>query len=201
VKRISRGGGRFAASFTARAVGTAVVVAGALALSSALSACSFTNPTTTATTYDAADGVNGEIADDATGVSIQLRNLSLVTTAAQAPGLLIGAIANQGEQPVSVTLTVLDTEGNPVGGGTVEAQAKELVQINGGGSAVRIASMPTDPGTNLQVQVETPSGGQRLTLPVLAAEGRYAALAPSLEGVRSSPRVSPSPSASASPSS
>lgn len=194
MKRISRGGGRFAGSFTGRAAGTAAVVAGALALSSALSACSFTNPTTTATTYDAADGVNGAIEDDATGVSIELRNLSLVTTAAQAPGLLIGAIANQGEESVSVTLTVLDAEGNPVGGGTVEAQAQELVQINGDGSAVRIASMPTAPGTNLQVQVETPSGGQRLTLPVLAAEGRYADLAPSLEGATSVPGVSPSPS-------
>ena len=92
MKRSSRGGD-LPASRRVHVAGVALLV-GAMALP--LGACSFTNPKTTAVTYAASDGVNGEITDDATGTSIQLRNMLLVATEAQQPGLLIGAVNNEG---------------------------------------------------------------------------------------------------------
>lgn len=192
MKRSSRGGGR--TDPRRSTVTAAVLVAGALALSPALSACSFLNPKTTAVTYDASDGVNGQIVDEATGISIQLRNMLLVAAEPNAPGLLIGAVSNEGDQTVNVTLTVLDDTGNPVGGGTVRARAQELTEIGGDGTTVRIASVPTAPGTNLLLQVDTPSGGDRLSLPVLAPEGPYADVTPSASPSTPAAAESPSPS-------
>ena len=95
-----------------------------------------------------------------------------------------------------MTFTVLDGTGNSVGGGTVRASAQGLTELDGVDTAVRVASVPTAPGAVLQLQVDTPSGGQRLSLPVLAAEGPYASLTPQPEVASATPSVTPSPSAS-----
>lgn len=178
-------------------VARAAPVGGALLLGAALGACSFTSPQTIATPYAASDGVNGSIPDPATGTSVLLRNMLLVTTGEGAPGLLVGAVANQGTEPVNVTLTVLDPQGNPVGGGTVRAPAQGLTELGSGGVTITVASVPSIPGSNLQLQVDTPSGGDRLTLPVLPNQGPYVDETPPA----SSPSPTSSPSASPSPTS
>ncbi len=159
-----------------RALRTAAAAC-ALLLLPGLSACSFTNPKTTATTYAAADGTNDQIIDEATGASVELRNMLLVAQEEDGPGTLVGVAANTGAQPVRVTFTVLDGDGQSVGTGTVLAGSGELTSIGTDGTAVRVASVPVPPGANLTLVVETPAGGsQRMTLPVLAAEGPYADL-------------------------
>jgi hypothetical protein len=109
-----------------------------------------------------------------------LRNFLVVGSTKGAPGTLIGALVNQGTTPVTVTLTVLDAAGQaPVGTDTVSIKPGELVQVGPAGTTVALTSMPTDPGTVIKLRADTGAGGELLDLPVLAAEGAYASLAPS----------------------
>jgi hypothetical protein len=147
---------------------------------SALTGCSATNPIETAKTYAAADGMNGSVTDPATGTAVQLRNFLVVGSTKGAPGTLIGALVNQGTTPVTVTLTVLDAAGQePVGTDTVSIKPGELTQVGAAGTTVTLTSMPADPGTVIKLRADTGAGGELLDLPVLAAEGAYASLAPS----------------------
>jgi hypothetical protein len=147
---------------------------------SALTGCSASNPIATEKTYAASDGMNGSITDPATGTAVQLRNFLVVGSKKGAPGTLIGAVINQGTTPVTVTLTVLDAAGKtPVGTDTVSVKPGELTQVGPAGTVVTVTSMPTDPGTVIQLRADTGSGGELIDLPVLAAEGAYASLAPS----------------------
>jgi hypothetical protein len=152
----------------------------ALLASPALAGCSAMNPVATATTYAASDGVNGSIEDPAAGVAVQLRNFLVVGTKKGSPGALIGAVVNQGTKDVEVKFTVLDAAGqSPVGTGSITVKPGELMQIGPAGTPVSLASMPTDAGTVIKLKADTAAGGQMLDLPVLAAEGAYASLAPS----------------------
>lgn len=167
---------------------------GLLLVAPGLGACSFTSPTLVET-FPASDGVNGEIPDVTTDGSVKLRNILLVTAAEGAPGALVGAVVNDTPAPVDVSFRVLGGDGQDVGGGKVTAAPGEFTQIGSGGAEIRVDAVPAQPGSTLQVQVETPAGGQRLTLPVLAATGPYEGEVPS-----EAPSPSPSPSATPSPS-
>lgn len=152
----------------------------ALLAGPALVGCSAMNPVATATTYAASDGMNGSIEDPATGVAVQLRNFLVVGTTKGSPGALIGAVVNQGTKDIKVDFTVLDAAGqSPVGTGSVTVKPGELMQVGPAGTPVTLASMPTDAGAVIKLKVDTVSGGEMLNLPVLAAEGPYASLAPS----------------------
>lgn len=159
-----------------RGRGLAAVLVGATLV---LAGCSATNPATTATPYAASDGSNAEI--DVNGTTLKLRNFLLVGTGKDKPGVLVGAIANSGAQPITVTFTVIGTvNGNPapMGSGTVTAAPGGLTLVGPGGADVTIASLPGDPGVVLQLRADTPAGGQSLNVPVLPTSGPYASVSP-----------------------
>jgi hypothetical protein len=155
----------------------AVLLSATVLLAPGLAGCAFSSPQTTATPYPAADGANGSIAA-ASGGGVLLRNFLLVGTAKDAPATLIGAVANEGSAPVDVQFTVLDGT-SAVAQGSVTAVPGELTQIGPDGAAtVRVASLPTAPGTVLKLAAQSGDGDVTISLPVLAAEGPYASIAP-----------------------
>ncbi|MBL8930126.1 MAG: hypothetical protein JNL54_08395 [Kineosporiaceae bacterium] len=150
----------------------------ALVVLPGVAGCSYVSPNTTATTYAAADGTNGEIIDPNTDSGVQLRNFLVVGKEKGGPGTLIGAVLNEGTEPVTVTLTVLDSEGKSLGdAGTVTARPAELTQVGGQGPGT-VSVESVTPGTVVQLEARTPAGKAVMSLPVLAAEGHYADVAP-----------------------
>lgn len=174
---------------TRRPAGPRYAAAVSVAAAALLTGCSFTNPATVATPYAASDGTAGEVVNAATGESVKLRNFLLVGTEQGAGGVLAGAIANDGTQPVSVRLTVLDdadpAQPAPIGDVTVQVAPGELALVGPGGEAFDLASVPVAPGAKLLIEAATPGGSTRFPLPVVAAANEYATLTP----------AAPSPSA------
>ena len=148
-----------------------------LALSAAgLSGCSFASPAIIATPYVAGAGNNSDITDTTTGTTIQMRNFLLVATTKGKPGVLVGAIANTGRQPVIVTLSVLDTKGQPVATGQVTAAPDTLTQVGPTGTSIAVAAAPDNAGAVTTLHIATSAGGVTMTLPIMAAVGAYASL-------------------------
>jgi hypothetical protein len=164
---------------TASTTATVRLAAAGVAVAAVLTGCSFTNPATIATPYAPSDGTASTIDDPATGGVVRLRNFLLVTSEAGAAGVVAGAIANDGTEPVTVSLTVQDATGAPVGQPVdVEVTPGTLAQVGTGGTALTLPTVPTGPGTNLRIKASTGAGSTTFALPVLAADGPYATLTP-----------------------
>lgn len=151
----------------------------ALGAALGLTACSATNPATIATPYAASDGSNAEITDPATGAVVKLRNFLVVGADKGKPGVLLGAVANEGDQPVELTLTVqTQTDGKvaTIGTGKVTAKPGELTQVGPTGTAVPLPSLPSGPGVVVQLNAQSPAGGETINIPVVAAVGAYASI-------------------------
>ncbi len=152
----------------------ALAVAAALGLGLGLSGCSATNPTLVET-YAAADGINGSIADD----TIVLRNVLLVTSGKDAAGTLYGVVSTRGSQSVPVTFSVLNADGSAIGANSpIRVTPGMPVQLGTTGNTITVPSVPVIPGSTLQLQVDSPLGGERLTLPVVLKQGHYASWTP-----------------------
>lgn len=149
-----------------------------------LSGCSFTNPVTIATPYAASDGTNSQVTDPASGETVNLRNFLVVAAAKDAPGAVLGAVANDGSKPVTVQFTVTAPAGEQgaaptaVGQGSVTVEPGALALVGPGGTAFDLAAVPTAPGTVLSIEARTPGGSTTFTLPVQAAVHQYATLTP-----------------------
>ncbi len=152
----------------------------ALVASPGLAACAATNAVTTAKTYAAGDGFSGEIADPASGTSVQLRNMLVVGEKKGGPGTLLGAVVNNGAKPIDVSLTVLDATGQAqLGTGTVTVAPGQLVKVGPGEkSSVSISALPVDAGAVIQLKAGTPAGSDQLSVPVMAPTGTYAGIKP-----------------------
>lgn len=163
------------------AVAGRIAVAG-LALSAVLSGCTFTSPKPITTPYAASDGTASQIEDASTGEVVRLRNFLVVAAEKDAPGVVAGAIGNDGTKPITVTLSVLDTTDaanpQPLGETKVDVQPGSLALVGQGGTAFDLAKVPTAPGTVLTIQAQTPGGSTRFPLPVLAPTQQYATLTP-----------------------
>ncbi len=164
----------------------------------ALTGCSATNPSQIATPYPAADGTNAEITDPASGSVVKLRNFLLVGTEKGKPAQLVGAIANEGTEPVRVVLSIAapvpasadpaasPSPTQPLVEQAVTAAPGQLTLVGAGGTAVNLGALPAIPGATLTLRAQTGAGGELLTIPVVRAEGQYASL----------PAGSPAPAAS-----
>ena len=125
-------------------------VSAAAAATLALAGCSATNPITTSEAYNVVDGVQADLASD-----IKAHNLLVVTSEEGAPGVMSGALANQGRETVEVTRA-------PEGGDevTIEVPARGAVLLGAeGGEQVELDSVEAAPGTLLPVTLSTAEGG------------------------------------------
>lgn len=141
---------------------TGLVLAGV-----ALAGCSTQSPITTNMSYDASDGVGATVG------AARATNLLVVTAEEGAPGVLVGAVTNDGVEEAAVTFAV---EGSRdvdvrVGGG-------QTVFFGGEEDAIELATVPVRPGGTLPVQMSSPAGGST-TIPVPVLDGtlpEYASL-------------------------
>jgi hypothetical protein len=167
-----------------RLVTSTGVLAGALFLAG----CSATSPQVITTPYSAADGINASLGN--TGVA--LRNMLVVGTAKGAPASVIGAIINNSDAPIQVSLqadlgesaqpsqTVIKVPAH----GALSIGPKEQTQMT-------IPDLPVIPGATTGISAATLNGGRAdLDVPVLAPSGPYASLAPAPTTGAPSPSVS-----------
>ncbi len=151
-------------------------IAGATLLAAlTLGACQITSPVTTDLSYDAADGVSVDAGD------VLVRDLAVVSEGSGAPGTLIGLAVNQGQEPVTLTLTVeaqaLETTVEVPAGGAARLDGEALV---GGqaGTAVTVSAVTPPAGATVPVKISTSVGGVgSAVVPVLAPIGPYSDLA------------------------
>lgn len=142
----------------------------ALAAATGLAGCQVASPITTELDYDPADGVSVEVGD------VVVRDLLVVSEAAEAEGLLRGLVVNQGTEPATVSVQLEDQSGLtpqlevPPGG------SARLDGVSGteSGEPVTIASVPSAPGTYMTLRVVTADGSAgSARVPILLPEGPY----------------------------
>ncbi|GAB3689843.1 hypothetical protein [Angustibacter aerolatus] len=132
--------------------------------------CGLTAATTTAYTKDVTDGVDAQVGD------VDARNL-LVVGRKGTEGVVSGALVNNGDQAVTVTVA---TQGAPQ---PVEVQLAPgvLVQLGSatGQTAVVTGTLSEASGALLPVQLTTPAGGTvAIQVPVLPPTLEYATITP-----------------------
>jgi hypothetical protein len=160
-------------------VGAVVLAAGAL-----LSGCSATNPITTSMAYAASDGVRTTLGE------LTAENLMLVAAAADGPAALQGALANNGDETLTVEISLgSTTERVRVGG-------HETVLIGGERGEDLVFTTPVGPGAIAEMTLATDAAGET-TAPVPVLDGtlpEYADLVPEPE-----PTASPTADATEQP--
>lgn len=161
------------------------------------------SPAGTTRPYDPSDGVSARVG------TVDVRNLLVVGSAANAPAVVSGALLNEATEPVTVTVGLPGTEGTPV---EVPAQGSALLGSQTGqpsaspglreavAAIVQIASLPQPPGATVTVTLSTPDGGTTsVTVPVLAATLEYATITPTGPSPTTTPTSPPGPTASVGP--
>lgn len=146
----------------------------AAALLVGLTACSATNPITTAEDYEASDGVRVELEDVTVG------NLLVLSAAEGGPGVLIGRVTNSGSERATVTIAVAGTEGD-----AFRVAPGETVLLNpDNGLTVALDAVPAPPGAYVDLDVTSSTGGTLTKgAPVLDDTfAEYAELVPTTEG-------------------
>lgn len=150
-----------------------VLAAGAVVAAAALAGCSATNPMTTEKPYSASDGVRAQIGD------VRASNLILVSEAHGKPGVLTGALTNDGDKDTTVTITIGET--SPT---AVPVKSHQTVLLLGedteGQADVRTPAADTAPGGLTTVTLATPDAGSySVQVPVLDGTlDEYAAFLP-----------------------
>jgi hypothetical protein len=156
-----------------------LVAAGAVALSG----CQTQSPIQTQFSYQPADGVAVNLG------TVQVRDLVVVSSAQDQPGVLSGVVVNKGAQPVRVTFATANG-----GQASVEAAPGKDTRLEDS-TAVDPATLPkvgTAPGGLLPIEVSTPEGGaQNVKVPVLLPQGYYQTITPpATSGATSTPAPS-----------
>jgi hypothetical protein len=150
-----------------------VLAAGAAVAAAALTGCSATNPMTTETPYSASDGVRAQIGD------VRASNLILVSEAHGKPGVLTGALTNDGDKDTTVSITIGETAPT-----SVDVASHQTVLLLGedtqGQADVRTPAADTAPGGLTDVTLATPTDGSyTVRVPVLDGTlEEYAAFLP-----------------------
>lgn len=146
-----------------------------IVLAAGLSACSATNPITTAAVYEPSDGVRLDVGD------VRLGNLIVLSAGAGEPGLLIGYVTSTGTQDARVSLggdgVSIEPDIRVPAGGTTLLTPDE-------GSEITLDSVPVPPGAYLTLEVAVEDGGTgTVGVPVLDGTlPAYADLVPAPEG-------------------
>ncbi len=164
---------------TARTAAAGLVATATLVLAG----CSATNPITTIGEYEASDGAGTAVGD------VRVLNMLVVTEALDAPGVLTGAVKNNGTAAEEVTLQVGDAD--PV---LLRVPASGTVLVGAADAPARyttadvpVATVDARPGGLTPLTITTGAGGTvELMIPVLDGTlPEYAAL---LDGATPSPR-------------
>jgi hypothetical protein len=163
-----------AASVTARrrrVTARALAPLSAALLAASLSGCAYWAPDVTQVAYSPGVGLNAELPD------VLVRNLVVVGTAAEAPGVLSGVLFNRTDEAVEVGLVAgdggLDTTVTIPGGGrvllTAPGQADDQVDPSAPAAEVVEVALVTPlgvpPGQTLAVGIVTPAYGELVLEP------------------------------------
>lgn len=168
-----------------------------MALAAPLLAGCGLSPAGTTRPYAPSDGVSSAIG------AVQVRNLLVVGSAANAPGVVSGALLNDGTTPVTVTVGLPGGEGTPV---DVPAQGSVLLGAQtgaasaspgqAGAAVVQLASLPQPPGSFIDVTLSTPAAGTTtVNVPVLPPTLEYSTITPTGPSPTTTPTSPPEPAA------
>jgi hypothetical protein len=157
----------------------------ALGAALALSACSTQSPTQTNVSYNAADGVPVDLGD------VQLRDLVVISSGKDKPGVLSAALINTGASEQRVAFALPNAS-------PVEAVAPpHSEQRLSDGTQVQLASVPASPGDVITLTVQSPNAPAVVVdVPVLSPSGYYATLgatAAPAQSTTSSPTTTATP--------
>ncbi|MFH5824936.1 hypothetical protein [Georgenia sp. AZ-5] len=131
-------------------IAAAVLVAG-------LTGCSVANPITTQIPYAPSDGIRVSVTN---GVSVE--NLMILTEGEGEPAHLLGAVANNSTEPISITFALGDS-GQPI---PVRAGSGDTVNFTGAG--ISTATGEGAPGSTLPATVSADGVGDiEVEVPVL----------------------------------
>jgi hypothetical protein len=150
-----------------------MLVASLCVAGAALAGCSATNPMTTEHEYSASDGTRATLGD------VRASNLIVLASAKGAPGLVTGALTNDGDDQRTVTLTFGEDTS------TVNLEGKQTVLLDGtsapGHADVRITAVAVPPGGVAPATIATDAAGSEdISVPVLdGSQPEYASLVPS----------------------
>ena len=161
---------------------SAALVLAAPVLVGVLAGCGL-SPVQTSVAYDPSDGVSASVGD------VQVRNLLVVGTTAEAPGVVSGVLLNDGTAAVTVTVASGTSAPVPVdvpAGGSVQLgesgpdPASTPVPGAPGRAAVQLSPVGQPAGGVVPVTLTSASGGTTtVQVPVLPATNEYATLTPS----------------------
>jgi hypothetical protein len=139
----------------------------ALAAAATLSACGVATPQT-ALGYAASDGVDLQLG------ALEGANLLVLTAAKGDPGTLIGALANNGDVPLTVQIGTADSPTS------VTVAAHGIALLGPDHTAVPLPAVAAPPGALLEISVQSDvTGSTSLQVPVLDGTlPAYAGLVP-----------------------
>jgi len=146
----------------------------------ALSACQTQSPIQTNVMYNPADGVPVDLG------AVQIRDLVVVGSGKDKPGVLSAAVNNNGAEAQQIAFALPNQE--PVQA-TVPAHSQQQLS---GSSQVQLPSVPVQPGDVVTLTVQSPSAPAAVvTVPVVPASLYYATLAPTAVPVPTTTTASP----------
>lgn len=175
----------------ALALAAPVLVTG---LAGLLTGCGL-SPAQTTIAYDPADGVSARVGD------VQVRNLLVVGTTAEAPGVVSGVLLNGGAD--AVTVTVASGASAPV---PVDIPGSSSVQLGvagtdptstpvpgtQGSAFVQLSAVGEPAGAVVAVTLTSAGGGTTtVQVPVVLATNEYATITPSVAPTSARPSVEP----------
>ncbi|MCZ9884181.1 hypothetical protein [Arthrobacter sp. B2a2-09] len=141
--------------------------------------CGYINPQQTNQQYSPSDGVREDLG------SLQLRNMLIISTDANKPGRVIGAVFNTSSS--DATLTISGAGGSQA---TIPVKAKSQTYLNDTTDAAILSTTGGAPGSVVSVTIKTGSDSRTVQFPVLDASLK--------EYAKYLPTASASPSASVS---
>lgn len=157
--------------------------------------CGYINPQQTNEQYSPSDGVRADLG------SLQLRNMLIVSTDANKPGRVIGAVFNTSSS--DATLTISGAGGSQA---TIPVKAKSQTYLNENTDPAVLSTSGGAPGSMVSVTIKTGPDSRTVQFPVMDASlkeyAKYlptvsASPSPSVSSATPGRSATPTPSASA----